>query len=429
MLYSFGQLLHFSKRYNRLSKVIKADASVSESLSLNQCLFRLKEKLQLKTPEDWNSITQLQVRSTGGSKLLNNYSLFEIKCMGCPEGKSMYDTKRKSLKYWDNIDNVKKYLELLKNIYKFNSPEDWNKLSCKIIQKHKGGTLLLKYKLHELKLIGSSSNKFHFIENKPKGYWKDENNIKIFMESVKSHYHISSVDDWHLINKNDIINIGGRSLFLKYSLFDLKCLICPEYKKYAQTGRNNKKPVGHWGKKENIIDYLNKLKEKYKINSIEDWNRLSRVQFDSFPGGRSLLMRFSRDELVPLLFPEVDVKSRNSSNRDKRSNQRWLFLQVQKLFNNDEIIEDFYHENLSRISNFPVQFDIYIVNKRIAIEYHGIQHYNDLSSTSFASLEMYKLRDKEKQELCKANNITLFIVPYWCDNSLQSLSKILEITA
>ena len=57
--------------------------------------------------------------------------------------------------------------------------------------------------------------------------------------------------------------------------------------------------------------------------------------------------------------------------RDKRSEQRELFLYVLNLFPNDEVIEDYFHEELTRISGAPVQFDIFIPSKSIAIEYHG----------------------------------------------------------
>ena len=114
------------------------------------------------------------------------------------------------------------------------------------------------------------------------------------------------------------------------------------------------------------------------------------------------------------------------SSRDKRSEQLWLLLQTKKLFPGEEIVEDFHHAEISRKSGCNVEFDVFLPERRMALEYHGEQHYHDTPGAGFAPLEMYQRRDVEKQEICSKNNITLVVVPYWWDGTLEQLKYFLN---
>ena len=121
-----------------------------------------------------------------------------------------------------------------------------------------------------------------------------------------------------------------------------------------------------------------------------------------------------------MLFPNENI----SANVSSKSSQRWLFLQVQKLFPGEEIVEDYFHSEISRKTGFHVQFDVYLVKKKIAFEYQGKQHYEDVPEI-FSSVELYKYRDKEKRILCKEFGIKLIIIPYWWDTTAESLIEAL----
>ena len=82
----------------------------------------------LKTPEDWNSLTQKQIQINGGRRLLAKYSICDLKCIGCPEYKSYYNPKNKSRGYWNEKQNVIQYLQELKLKLNLNTVEDWNSI-------------------------------------------------------------------------------------------------------------------------------------------------------------------------------------------------------------------------------------------------------------------------------------------------------------
>lgn len=79
-------------------------------------------------------------------------------------------------------------------------------------------------------------------------------------------------------------------------------------------------------------------------------------------------------------------------------------------FNVLDVQENFKHEKLHYSeSNTPMQFDTYIPQLSLAVEY---QHYSDASSKRYV----------EKRNACKEAGITLVEVPYWWDFSSESLA-------
>ena len=464
--------------------------------NIHKFLLEMKEKLNLETPNDWNQITQKQIHDIGGSSFLQYYSLFQIKCMGCPEGKLQF-IEHKPSGYWENNENVQKFLKTLKEKLNLNTPEDWNRITANQIRENGGSYLLHKFSLFEIKYKGCPEGKLTFIHDsnkKTKGYWNKEENIQKFISNLKENNNLRTKEDCNKIKQKDIQLLGGNYLLNQYSLHEIKSLIFPKEKEYFLN--NIKKPSKYWKNKENIQNYLLKLKEKYNLQTINDWNELSSKQIQSF-GGHSLLQYYSLYEIKSLACPEgklifdkpykppkywenkenltqffKDLQNKfslktfedwkrisnnqilsiggrgllntyNTKNEiikkyftitknsnsnllnyplkgNLKSSQRWLFLQIQKLFPDEEIIEDYFHSDISRESGFSVQFDVFLNGRNIAFEYHGKQHYEDIPAF-FAPVEFYQLRDHEKKVICSKFGIHLIIIPYWWDNSLDSL--------
>lgn len=388
----------------------------------------LKESYNLKNPEDWNNITVKKINAIGGRNLLSKKSLFEIKCIGCPDVKIKYsnDCKNnpKPQNYWLNQINIENFMNEIKIKYNYNDPEDWCNLTQNQIKINGGGRLLSKYSLSELKsfIFPSIDHDSLLLLNKkkPKGYWNKKNNILCFLTELANRHNIHTTIDWKNITQNHIKEFGGSALLSKYSLPELKSMFIENSDPII-----SKNPAGFWNKRENIVDFMEKLKQKYKIESISDWKRISRSQIQTINGGNSLLAKYCIFELLQIAFPDENWDEKDISRKDKRSAQRYLFIKIQSLFPGEEIVEDYFHSKLSRESGCFVQFDIFIVNKNIAIEYHGKQHYEDHPS-NFASLEMYQQRDKEKELLCEKYGIDLKIVPYWWNGEDYSLQLLLN---
>ena len=383
----------------------------------------LQKILKLNNVEDWNSLNWEQIRNHGGGSLANFYSLYKLKCIGYPDGKLIFSKpknklnlqiKQKPAGYWKEFENVQNFLTEFKEKYNLISPDDWNLIKQKQFIDSGGVGLLKQYSLHELKCIGCPDGKLIFNRQKPAGYWKEFNNVQNFLIEFKEKNKLKSPDDWNLISSKQIKDFGGSSLFSIYSLYDLKCIGCPEGKYVF----NQQKSSGFWKKNTNVKNFLNNLENELDLKSPEDWKRISREQIQ-FYGGRGLLSRFSMKEIVER--QNLSGTSNPLISSSKRSSQRWLFLQVKKLFPGEEIVEDYFHSEISRKTGYPVQFDIFLINKKIAFEYHGKQHFEDIPT--FGPIELSVSRDFEKQNLCNEFGIKLFIIPFWWDNTLTSLRK------
>ena len=266
-------------------------------------------------------------------------------------------------------------------------------------------------------------------------FWDNEQNIIQFLDEIKEKYSLNSAEDWNLLTGKKIQENGGKTLLNKYSMYEIKCFGCPEGKSIFDKKR---KTIEYWNDEENRSKFLTKLKTMYNLTTPQDWNRLSAEQIKLYGGLWLFNKKMKYMDKIRIEF-EINNDSTDITNVsyslkeligsksifNKRSSQRWLFLQVQKLYPNEEIVEDYFHSEISRESGSSVQFDIYLTKNKIAIEYHGKQHYEDIPS-GFAPLEMHQNRDLEKQKICSRFGIQLIVIPYWWDKKLDSLRKTLN---
>jgi len=100
--------------------------------------------------------------------------------------------------------------------------------------------------------------------------------------------------------------------------------------------------------------------------------------------------------MLKTVFPEERWNISEFSPRHKKSRQRLLLLKLQDIFKNEEIIEEYSHPDLKRNSGFCAKFDVFIPKLNLAFEFHGEQHYKEMSPTGFASFEVRKNREMLK---------------------------------
>ena len=424
-LYSMSEIKSMGCPEGKLlfTKSIKPSGFWENTENIHNFIENVRKKLNLKSFEDWNSLTQKEIYDLGGGSLIQKLSMNEIKSIGFPQGKILFSSNcNKSPGYWDKKENIEQFLDNLKDKLNLKTPEDWNLLTQKQIKSFGGSSLLIKYNMKEIKLMGCPEGIELFDKEnkrvKSSGYWNNPENILNFIHNeLKTELNLNTIENWNSLTAKQVQSIGGSRLFKYFSLFEIKCIGCPDgILKYTKPVL--RKSHDYWEKQENIDDFIDKLKQKLNVNTSEDWKRISNDQILSY-GGNEFLAKCLKEN--------NDILSNydNCTLKFKRSSQRLLFIKLQLLYPDEELVEDYFHSEISRKTGFAVQFDVFVVKRNLAFEYHGRQHYEDAPDV-FAPLEMYKYRDSEKQKLCKEFGIHLVIVPYWWDNQIDSLKNTID---
>jgi len=74
---------------------------------------------------------------------------------------------------------------------------------------------------------------------------------------------------------------------------------------------------------------------------------------------------------------------------------------------------------------YVYSYQIFIPNLALAFEYNGEYHYKFVPI--HPDFTVTKQRDQFKQEICQKNGITLIVIPYWWDKSIESLAQTIRL--
>eukprot|EP01127_Copromyxa_protea_P009994 TRINITY_DN2402_c1_g1_i13.p1 TRINITY_DN2402_c1_g1~~TRINITY_DN2402_c1_g1_i13.p1 ORF type:complete len:100 (+),score=19.59 TRINITY_DN2402_c1_g1_i13:75-374(+) len=92
-----------------------------------------------------------------------------------------------------------------------------------------------------------------------------------------------------------------------------------------------------------------------------------------------------------------------------------------ELFPGKEVLYDYHEKN--------IEFDIWIPEIQLALEYQGEHHFRDFSrfiGGTAMKVSKQRERDNNKREYCNRESIRLVEIPYWWDGNKESLKQILE---
>lgn len=378
--------------------------------------------------DDWYDVNVMDFRKSGGRGLLERYKNFFTMLTTLYPNHSWNIEKRKQRPhgFWKNEENRKEYiLNRVKELdIDVHNREDWSKTETSQLFPPGSGALSNYYQSPKDAVeecfpdIGGIS-----LKTRPKDYWKDIQNQRQFFNDLGKKLNIENVDDWNQVSSSTIMEHRGWWIFNEYrTVIEALSAVYPEVE--WEESRRTRYPRFYWNSKENVENFLKKITEHLKIEHSDDWYRVSSIQIRALGGGGLLIKYKSLYNLLTEFYPEIDWDESRLKMRDKRSAQRWLFLQVKELFPNEEVIEDFIYSEKERTSGIAIEYDIYIPKLKLALEYHGYHHYHDIPS--FGSLELYKTRDKEKINLSKEQGVSLAVIPYSWDGTLTTLKNMIQ---
>lgn len=224
--------------------------------------------------------------------------------------------------------------------------------------------------------------------------------------------------DWRKVGAPEMKAHGGKSLLNQYGkVIDILMKVYPEFQ-WHPFNRSGMRNIWTPSIQE---EFIKQMTDKFKISNESDWYRLSSKQLK-----RITNRHVPWDQLIHILrvnFPNISWDTKKFKRKNKRAQQRLLYAKILELFPNEQVIEEYNHKIITRQSGVSVKFDIFVPKYSLAFEYQGEQHYMDIPKAGFSALSQRQERDKEKEELCREHGITLITIPYWWDESLESIEN------
>lgn len=82
-----------------------------------------------------------------------------------------------------------------------------------------------------------------------------------------------------------------------------------------------------------------------------------------------------------------------------------------------------------KLKNGRLRFDVWVPSMRAAFEIQGEQHYKFIKKFYKTQSDFLaaKLRDRQKISFCLANNINLYIIPFWEVENIHSIAEAFNI--
>ena len=390
----------------------------------------LEKKLNIKSKEEWYSISPRSIKKFKGAvpvlKIYNG-SLWKALSSVFPTFNWKITNRKKLPKqYWGSIEDQRKIFDEIYKSRDMISLEDWH-LIPKEELKEMGVLSILKQHRRSMNtcLRTLYPNEFNYLmtshKSLPFNYWNSTENQLKFLEKIKVIYKIESTDDWYKITNKMITQNGGHRLIHMYgSIYRCVRTLYPHLLWDDSKSSIKKYDKNILNSNEKLKIIMNNLIDYFLIRRKEDWYRLSWLQIAKFANIFHTFSGFSK--ALRTFYPQEKWNNYLLLKRSKKSQQRWLFICLQKKFPNYILVEDYNPPYPFFETGSLIELDIFIPSLNMGIEYNGEQHFDDFPS-AFSPSHLYRFRDEEKKKICSNYGLKLVIVPYWWDLSLFSLSS------
>eukprot|EP01125_Pyxidicula_operculata_P005135 TRINITY_DN1872_c0_g1_i3.p1 TRINITY_DN1872_c0_g1~~TRINITY_DN1872_c0_g1_i3.p1 ORF type:complete len:425 (+),score=30.54 TRINITY_DN1872_c0_g1_i3:740-2014(+) len=342
--------------------------------------------------------------------------------------------------FWKSKGNQIEYFKWLSDTMNIKNPEDWYTVKSKDIISKNGYGLLKEYSHSPYILFKNMIPNYDWkpwmFSRVPIGFWDSRDNQMIYIEWLKKKLNVDDpisnetnnnnieMTKWYGITNKFIRDNHGSGILSKYnnSIFKMLSALYPDYPwerhKFQKVSKN------FWKSPENIKSTIDSIsKELGIVDPSKDWYRVSDKILKRVGLGR-ISVKDLKNKYLKIAYPHINWEvGRFSDSRTKKANQRWLLVNVKKLFPDEEIFEDFLHPKLvNPETGQNLEIDIWIPRHNIALEYQGESHYFLVPGLA-TSVEMYQARDAMKVKICNENNITLIPIPYWWLKDVSSLAS------
>ena len=310
---------------------------------------------------------------------------------------------------------------------KINSPKDWYKMTTSHIKKNHSGSVLNIYNGSLIKLLRTIYPEENWDENMfkkiPNFFHNNVDQQRAYLESLAERMGITKLEDWYNVKSIDLKRLKANSFINRLyggSLIRALIEIYPEYN--WEVNKFNSAPKKYWVNENHQKLLIISLIKTYCVNKIDDWYRISFRQITQI-NGSGIRRHGGLFQVLKKNFPDQNWNSFLFRKRLKRSSQRFLFISIQKIYQQFLFLEEYIHPSFLDVINF--EFDIYSPTFNVVFEYHGEQHFEEIIG-GFSPVELIQDRDGKKINICEKNGFKVVLIPYWWDKTLPSLHQIIQ---
>ena len=400
-------------------------------------------KLKLKRLGDWARLMKYKIICNGGIMLMKYYRydrklLLSTLYPNYPWINEEFRFSNNMTKYFKSLDHQRAFLDSMFIQLKMKKMDDWLQITRNKILSFSGGEKLLKIYHYNLRSMLTSvyhDHRWNFTHMKitnPNLHFRHLDNQRRFMDQLFLYLDLKCLDDWLSISRRKIIRHGGKAIVFYYNNDKKEILrkIYPNYpwkisggngngnSNYYYYGNNNGGDISISSNRFAVFTQrLKELQCEFEVKQKKDWYRL-RLDFHA---------SINLFDILKLLYPNERWIKSNFLIRSKKYKQRLVYSYVQKIYRGMVVYENYHHPLLltNSNSNSSYEYDIFLPSLNLALEYQGEHHFDDIPS-GFATIEIFQLRDREKELLTGQLEITLIYIPFWWDLSFSSLVSTLH---
>lgn len=448
-------------------------------------LDNLGKRLKFYNWTDWYKVKEKDIIQFGGFNLLqhqlyNNSYQYLITKVYSEHNWEIWNFQKVPLGFWVKKENHRSFLESLGKKLDFADYHSWYTVDTKIINNYGGAGLLSRFGGSPQKLITSVLTEFPFdpLEFRSgHSHWMNLQNHRQFFDNLGKKLEINSFEDWYDVPGEILIMNGGSSMIHRSNDSRVQALreAYPEY--YWREWRFHRTPNKFYSSNSNLREYLDSAAKKFGVRTLDDWYFITSSQIKTLKI-KSFIHRYGGlIGMLSVVYPEhpwntKDIYIPNKSQQNLFKFAKEIFNQAKKerkninittsdstnqdvdrsedVDDNSDDVEvhmEYVHPNLKySTTNKQMEFDVFVPSFNLALEYQGEQHYNNSSNNNNDSNDLeyqhqvnklnksssinysYGIqgRDEEKAQACLSVGITLISVPFWWDQSIQSLKVIIN---